>query len=859
MDDAAQTAKEREILSKIKTHLQREWTDTTKIAPTETEIISLLRLIHIQVLDVDDSGNNEREAKHILRASILRNPEQADLAWNTLLKICTLWSSDRNGGSRSDVEQQLLQAGIALKSPRSFQEDIERLKKYSERTFELLRPLSQIEINGQVIKMQRPVSLALRQVAEHESLVVVGEPGSGKSGVLHDLVEQEKNSRDVIFLAVDKLEVQSLGDLQNSLRLEHDFIEVLCNWTGIQPGFLVIDALDAARSGVTAQTFYDLLALIKEKAKHWRVVVSIRQYDLRHNTKLQSLFSGQPPNEFLSNEFLFLRHLNISRLNTEEWLQLASQSPELGQLFVKADQKLRELLLIPFNVQLMANLLERGILIGQLTPIKTQIELLNLYWEKRVDQPIEEKDAREILLSRAINEMVKARSLRVNRRRVATSTTDSPVLATLLKTNVLSEWSDDTGKIDNAIITFSHHVLFDYAVARLMLRDAPQSLVSLLKDDPDLNVAIRPSLIMHFEHEWMCDRNGFWQLVFSIINTLETPEIGKLIGPAVAVEAATDIDDFLPLIEALGSPQQSKRECAEKVYRHVIGALLAKDTSSEFIAGSSVLNWVALLDKATVESRTTTIYTSCPALQFLCNHSEWMTQDQRETAGLVARRLLDFALNQPVRNLWLVISGLETVCRTYESDPNASRAILRQCLEPEHVLQYGHKELFRFAQEIERLIPLDPQVVEEIYRAAFTLMDDSEESTSMGGSRILSLSSTRRQDFYMARFALAERYGKFMEQAPEYALRALIAAFRTYPSDRYSYSTIATAQTESFDFNGKQARIKSDCREIWADNGGYGNHEEPRKMLDIFEQFLDQIAADANYADKRKNSLSYLF
>ncbi len=129
LDDAAQTAKEREILSKVKTHLQREWMDAAKTAPTETEIINLLRLVHVEVLDVDEDGINEREAKRILRASILRNPEQADLVWNTLLKICTLWSSDRNGGSRSDVEQQLLQAGIALKSPRSFQEDIERLKK----------------------------------------------------------------------------------------------------------------------------------------------------------------------------------------------------------------------------------------------------------------------------------------------------------------------------------------------------------------------------------------------------------------------------------------------------------------------------------------------------------------------------------------------------------------------------------------------------------------------------------------------------------------------------------------------------------------------------------------------------------
>src|SRR6185436_4179857 len=107
------------------------------------------------------------------------------------------------------------------------------------------------------------------------------------------------------------------------------------------------------------------------------------------------------------------------------------------------------------------------------------------------------------------------------------------------------------------------------------------------------------------------------------------------------------------------------------------------------------------------------------------------------------------------RDLGLVISGIETVCRTYESDAEASNTILHRCLEPEHVLQHGHEELFRLANEIERLIPLDPQFVEETYHAAFTLMDYSEERTPMGGSRIMPMSSTRRQNFQMVRYSLA--------------------------------------------------------------------------------------------------------
>ncbi len=395
LDDVAKTQSENGVLDKVKQHLQRSWTTVTGSRPTEQEIINLLRLIRIQVLDVDAEGDQEREAKALLRTSVLQNPEQADTAWDTLIQTCALWASQRNGGAREDLQRAILQVGIALKAPRSYHEDIERLKEHSERTFALLRPLSLIEMDGREIKIQRPVSRALREAAEQHSIVVVGEPGSGKSGVLHDLVEQlSKEYHDVVFMAVDRLDAHSLGELREELDLNHDIYKVLQNWPGTESGILVIDALDAARSPTTAQTFYDLLTLIRLEAPRWRVIASIRQYDLRHNTKLQPLFKGQPPSQFHSDEFPFLCHLNVTRLSGEEWLQIVSQSPELGRLFVAADAKLRELLLIPFNVRLMADLLGCGIAVEHLTPIRTQIELLDLYWKERVAQPLSETDTK---------------------------------------------------------------------------------------------------------------------------------------------------------------------------------------------------------------------------------------------------------------------------------------------------------------------------------------------------------------------------------------------------------------------------------------------------------------------------------
>ncbi|MCP4675776.1 MAG: ATP-binding protein, partial [Deltaproteobacteria bacterium] len=82
-----------------------------------------------------------------------------------------------------------------------------------------------------------------------ESLLVVGEPGSGKSGVLYklakELKENEGDKRDVVFLAVDRIAAENLEGLRNELGLKHNLRDVLKNWPGVKPGFLIIDALAA--------------------------------------------------------------------------------------------------------------------------------------------------------------------------------------------------------------------------------------------------------------------------------------------------------------------------------------------------------------------------------------------------------------------------------------------------------------------------------------------------------------------------------------------------------------------------------------------------------------------------------------
>ena len=118
-------------------------------------------------------------------------------------------------------------------------------------------------------------------------------------------------------------------------------------------------------------------------------------------------------------------------------------------------------------------------------------------------------------------------------------------------------------------------------------------------------------------------------------------------------------------------------------------------------------------------------------------------------------------------------------------------------------------------------------------------MDYSEERTPMGGSRIMPMTSTRRQNFQMVRYSLAGKYGSFVKHAPVHALRALIATLVVYPGERYSYWGITTSIEETFDFVGQPARLKADRSEMWANDSGHGNHEEPLRMLNVFKHLAD--------------------
>ena len=185
---------------------------------------------------------------------MLRNPAQADAAWAALVNACAGYARHRSGADRTGLQGVLQGAGIELRAAQSYRSDIERLRAHTSGALTLQSRLADIRVGAITVKINRPAAAALATAAGASSVLVVGEPGAGKSGALYDAATSlAAAGHDVVFLGADQFAAESMTAIRNELDLEHGLPDVLRNWPGIPQGFLFIDALDAARSDGAAR------------------------------------------------------------------------------------------------------------------------------------------------------------------------------------------------------------------------------------------------------------------------------------------------------------------------------------------------------------------------------------------------------------------------------------------------------------------------------------------------------------------------------------------------------------------------------------------------------------------------------
>ena len=87
LEDAAQNEDERAALRTIIDRAATVWTATLGSAPSATDLARLLRLIHVQTLNMEHGQSGLLEAQALLRSSVLLRPETSEIAWAQLLSL----------------------------------------------------------------------------------------------------------------------------------------------------------------------------------------------------------------------------------------------------------------------------------------------------------------------------------------------------------------------------------------------------------------------------------------------------------------------------------------------------------------------------------------------------------------------------------------------------------------------------------------------------------------------------------------------------------------------------------------------------------------------------------------------------
>ena len=824
-------------LNVVAQHVRASWCAATDSEPGDDDVRRVLNLVHVEIVEVGEEERDERSAKTMLRSNVLESPEQATKAWSVLIKEGLLLIGTHAQADRAKLLDVLKSAGVGIHAPRSYREDIQHLRDHSDGVTRLLAEHASIRLGRASVRIQRPCVPLLRAAADTGPVLVVGEPGAGKSGVLYSLFEMlREEGREVIVLAAQQLPVESSGGIRDELRLDHEVVDVLANWSATRPAFLLVDALDAVRTEASGAALRTLIREVSEGAKEWNVVVSIREYDARYSPDLPVIFRGTPPDgsipPIVGTPFSRMRHLVVGRLTDDELRQVGELgAPELTRLIESAPATVSELLRNPFNLRLAADLLDNGTDPQAIRDVGSQLELLDLYWQERVLRRGHRSEAssREVVLRRAVDVMARNRVLNVDRDLVETEVAAGPPIRDLLSEQVIVEWQ--------LRLAFAHHVLFDYAVARLLLRRDTHRLVEFLSADRPFVLLGRPSLVMHFHYLWARDQWGgahdeFWETVLAVCASAGIPDIGKLIGPAVAAENGVTIEEFQPLLTALTDPDESVRTSADKALGYCIRALLAERGSQPEAFGLLCDLTERLSDTATAGS----VYPASWILLDLADHDQ-LSAAQGHQLGTASRRVLAFAWTQRQRDPRFVAQAIRFVCRTFGTDVGASAALLRRAIEPDHLALHGSEELNELADAVASLTPHSPRLVRDIYRAAFGYTETSDATTPIRRG-VLSLTSNRRQDYQSALYQLVRAFPAFLRAAPQEAVEAMNVALECYVTRERSVPADDAAE---FNLDGERARLLADHSQIWDQGQGYPD-QDAIQLLDRVQQRLEELA-----------------
>lgn len=761
---AGRSSAERDALDLFETHARAAWATHSATPPTDEELAVMARLFRIVRFSMTECEDNWREASRLLGARLYGAEAAGDAPLRELKGIIRGMIGSGAPANRAGLLRELRRRGHNDVGAADYIADLERLSAATEAELARLDGHTRLPIGGG-IPIARASNGPLRAAVDAGSVIVIGEPGAGKTGALVALAQARRAAGDtVVFLSVDRFPgVAIAADLQSELGLVHPLTEVLAAAPGVGRKLLIIDALDAARGGSAEGVFAQLIEVLGASAPDWTVIASIRTFDLRNGRRFRDAMPGSPPDPaYAESGLATVRHFQVPRLADQDLDAAAVAAADVGALLAAAPDKLRDLLRNVFNLSLAAQLLADGASPDSIRTVATQADLIDAYEDRRLVGTAVHQAA-----AATVGAMVARRRLAVRKVVVGHDRLDA-----IIQTGVLAESGD--------LVSFAHHVLFDHVAGRFFLEwDDPTRLIPQLGGDSSIALMLAPALRFAVERLWRQDADGkarVWRLVADIYADPAVDPVLANVALRTAIErvgAEAEIAGLVALIAA--RPNDAALATMLSRLARFVG--LAVNAAGSVVPGEA-LAWAMVAD-ATIRAGSRDL---SDATRFLL-HTLFDKADLAEPELLgvfnrAARALLAFAWAADPPMQQTATNAIRFVGKSFAADPTESRALLDRILRDPHFSAHADREATWLSEQIMPIARADANFAIEIYRVLYS-RDITDDSTSfMGGqaSRIMPLSSNRRQDYRHCRYDLGRRVTRLLELSVPLGTRAIVEA-----------------------------------------------------------------------------------
>jgi len=312
LEEAATNEPQRAALRVLTAHLQRLWLKRKGVELDEAQLRGMFRVLAVRSLELRAEGADLRAVMLDLQ-DIVEDPAKAPDLWRDLCEIGQQLAEERAWLSRDDLIDKLQILGHALQPSARLRPDISRLSQVTRDN--VATPPAPIHIGAPDGPVEVGRDIAAR-IEPHRNLAITGLPGTGKSALLHSIATSRMDTCDVVYLTWVQLQ-STAGATRAELNLTHDLSAVLRGWTGSRLGLLLLDGIDQTRGT-------DPSGWLPQLAKHldgtrWRIIATIRTFDLRHGLAWRAMFAGDPDvPEHADAELSDVAHICVGDFSDDE-------------------------------------------------------------------------------------------------------------------------------------------------------------------------------------------------------------------------------------------------------------------------------------------------------------------------------------------------------------------------------------------------------------------------------------------------------------------------------------------------------------------------------------------------------------